>query len=140
MDCALSRIIIFLLNCVNHIFDWTPVPDHGAEPQPLLDIRLWHTHINLDSAGHSTSRTSYISAPASPSKRAEPSFDGTYNSYNWNPEPPPPKINIENYTFSDPTYQHYLDLMEPGPPLQRKRTMEVTFCVPPPHTHWLTAT
>jgi hypothetical protein len=115
-------------------FDWTPVPDHGADPQPSPDIRLRHTHINLDSAGHSTSRTSYISAPASPSKRAGTSVDDTYDSYNWNPEPPPPEINIENYPFLDPAYQHYLDLMEPGPPPRRKRTVEVIFLCPPPPT------
>lgn len=72
------------------------------------------------------SRTTYISAPASPSKRTEPSFDDNYDNYNWNPEPPPPEINIENYPFLDPAYQHHLDLMEPGP-LRCKRTVEVIF-------------
>jgi hypothetical protein len=107
-------------------FDWTAVPDNVDEPPTLPDIRLRHTHMNLDSTGPTKSRTSYISAPASPSKRAEPSIDDTYDNYNWNPEPAPPEITIENYPFLDPAYQHYLDLQEPGPPPRRKRTTEVS--------------
>jgi len=97
-------------------FDWTPVLDDTDEPQPLPDIRLRHTQLNLDSAGPSTSRTSYIPAPASPKKRAGPSVNDNYDNYNWNPEPAPPEINLENYPFLDPAYQHHLDLWEPGPP------------------------
>jgi hypothetical protein len=105
-------------------FDWTPVADSADEPPPLPDVRLRHTHVNLDAAGPSRSRTSYISAPASPSKRAGSSFDDGHDNYNWNPDPAPPEITVENYPFLDPAYQHHLDLKEPGPP-RRKRTAEV---------------
>lgn len=119
--------------CLLSSFEWTPVPDHDNEPLPLPDICVWHMHLNLDSAGPSTSHTTYISAPASPSKCVEPLFDDNYNNYNWNPGPPPSEINIENYPFLDLTYQHHLDLIEPGPP-QRKRIVEVIFSCYTAHT------
>jgi hypothetical protein len=93
------------------------VLDDGDGLQPLPDVHLRHTHLNLDAAGPSTSRTSYISAPASPSKRAGTSVENLdhYDDYNWNPEPPPPEITVENYPFLDPAYQEYLNQKEGGP-------------------------
>jgi hypothetical protein len=105
-------------------FDWTPVADSGDGPPPLPDVRLRHTHVNLDAAGPSRSRTSHIPAPASPSKHAGPSFNSDNDDYNWNTEPAPPELTVENYPFIDPAYRHYLDLMEPSLP-RRKRTVEV---------------
>jgi hypothetical protein len=104
--------------------DWTPVADSDELP-PLPNIHIRHTHLNLDPTGSSTSRTSYISAPASPSKTSNvASSQDTHDSYNWNTEPAPLEINYENYPFLDPAYQHHLDDSGPDPPQRRKRTPE----------------
>jgi hypothetical protein len=103
-------------------FDWTPVaPD---TKRPLPDTRNSHTRIDLDQSGSSTSQTSYISAPASPTKILALPFDD--DDINWNNEPAPPEINTTNYPFLDPAYVHFLDVNEPGPP-RRKRTTEVKY-------------
>ena len=104
-------------------FDWSAVPEYDDEPAPLPDIRIRHSHIHLDRSGASSSNTTYIPAPASPSKR-DASFNYVDDNYNWNNEPAPPEINTANYPFLDPAYTHYLDINEPGPP-RRPRTFEV---------------
>jgi hypothetical protein len=104
-------------------FEWNLVPDDNSEPQTQPDIRIQHSHLHLDQSGPSSSRTAYLSAPASPSKKAGPSnYDD--DNYNWNEEPAPPEINTTTYPFLDPAYLHYLDVNEPGPP-RRPRTVEV---------------
>jgi hypothetical protein len=106
-------------------FDWKRVEDDD-EPQPVPDIRIQHTHLNLDQTRPPSTRISYIPSPASPSKAGPSNF--TYDDFNWNEEPAPPEINFDNYQFLDPAYIHHLDANEPGPP-RRKRTTEV--CVWP---------
>jgi hypothetical protein len=103
-------------------FDWLPVQDDDDVPAPARDIRMRHTHLNLHESGGSSSRTSFIPAPASPAKQSvQPSYE---DDFNWNDEPAPLEINTTNYPFLDPAYQHFLDINEPGPP-RRKRTTEV---------------
>ena len=100
------------------IFDWQRALEEG-EQHPNPDIRIKHTRFDLEESGASSSRTTYISAPASPTKSAPP----VYDDFTWNDEPPPLELNIANYPFLDPAYQHFLDINEPGPP-RRKRTTE----------------
>lgn len=102
-------------------FDWKKVSDDN-EPQAVPDIRIQHTHLNLDQSRPPSTRTSYIPSPASPSKAGPSNL--TYDDFNWNEEPAPPEINFDNYPFLDPAYVHHLDANEPGPP-RRKRTTEV---------------
>jgi len=104
-------------------FDWTPVLDVG-DTLELPDIHVRHSHVHLDPLGPSSSRTTFISAPASPSKSDGPSDYYDDNDYNWNNEPAPPEINTNDFPFLDPAYTHFLDLNEPGPP-RRPRTIEV---------------
>jgi len=105
-------------------FDWHPVPEDGEEPASAPDIRIKHTRLDLDESGGSSSKTTYISAPASPTKKSLPFYD----DFNWNDEPAPLELNTTNYPFLDPAYQHFLDINEPGPP-RRKRTTEVIYPV-----------
>jgi hypothetical protein len=106
-------------------FEWQTVPENADEPLPQPDIRIRHSHFNLDQSGPSSSRTSYLSAPASPSKKAGP-LNYDYDDYNWNNEPVPTETNATNHAFHDhdPAYLHFLDVNEPGPP-RRPRTVEV---------------
>jgi len=98
-------------------FDWTPVVDDDNGPIP--DIRMRHKQLDLDESGPSSYKTTYISAPASPVKGASVIHD----DFDWNDEPAPIEVNINNYPFLDPAYEHFLDINEPGPP-RRKRTTE----------------
>jgi hypothetical protein len=106
-------------------FEWNRVPDDADEDvPPQSNIRIRHTHHNLDHNGPSTRRTTYIHAPASPTKK--PASSNDYNSYNWNDEPPPPEISIENYPFLDPAYRFFRDdndMLEPQE-RRRKRTLD----------------
>jgi len=102
-------------------FDWIPVLDDNEEDQPLLDIRIQHTRVDLDESGRSSSTTSFIPAPASPAKKTRTRYD----DFDWNNEPAPLELNTANYPFLDPAYQHFLDVNEPGPP-RCKRTTEVS--------------
>jgi hypothetical protein len=102
-------------------FDWTPVLDDSDEDQPLPDIRIRHTRVELDESGRSSSTTSFIPAAASPAKNRRAQYD----DIDWNNEPAPLELNTANYPFLDPAYQHFLDVNEPGPP-RRKRTTEVS--------------
>jgi hypothetical protein len=104
-------------------FEWQHVLEEGEDPRPGPNIRIKHTRFDLDESGPSSSRTTYLSAPASPTKLAPPIYD----NFNWNDNPAPPELNIKNYPFLDPAYQHFLDINEPGPP-RRKRTTEVSHC------------
>jgi hypothetical protein len=101
-------------------FDWQPVPDDG-DSAPAPDIRIKHTRFDLDESGASSSKTTYVLAPASPTKKGPMIFD----DYNWNDELAPLELNTTNYPFLDPAYEHFLDINEPGPP-RRKRTTEVS--------------
>jgi hypothetical protein len=104
-------------------FEWNRVPDDADEDVPQADVRIRHTHHNLDHTGPSTRRTTYITAPSSPTKDSAPAND--YHSYNWNNEPPPPIISVENYPFLDPAYKFFLDdndMQEPQEASRRKRT------------------
>jgi hypothetical protein len=107
-------------------FEWNRVPDDTDENIPQADIRIRHTHHNLDHAGPSTRRTTYIHAPPSPTK--VPTSSNDYDSYNWNDEPPPPEINVDNYPFIDPAYRFFLDdndIQEPQEASRRrKRTVD----------------
>jgi hypothetical protein len=99
-------------------FDWQRALEEG-EQHPNPDIRIKHTRFDLEESGTSSSRTTYIPAPASPTKSAPPIDD----DFTWNDQPPPLELNIAEYPFLDPAYQHFLDINEPGPP-RRKRTTE----------------
>jgi hypothetical protein len=104
-------------------FEWSLVPDDTEENVSQANIRIRHTDHNLDHAGPSTRRTTYITAPPSPTKNSASADD--YNSYNWNDQPPPPEINIENYPFLDPAYKFFRDdndIHEPQDSSRRKRT------------------
>ena len=107
-------------------FEWNPIPDDDEEPRSLPDIMLKHSHYNLDLSGPSSSRTSYLRAPASPSKKAGPSSTYYEDNYTWNEEPAPLETNASNHAFIDPAYAHFLDINEPGPP-RCPRTVEVSY-------------
>jgi hypothetical protein len=104
-------------------FEWHTVPEDEDEPQTLPDIRIKHSHVDLDTSGSSSRHTTYLSAPASPSKQAS-SSNYAHDDYFWNQEPALPKINTTTYPFLDPAYVHFLDINEPGPP-RRPRTVQV---------------
>jgi hypothetical protein len=92
-------------------FEWSRVPDDDDLPP---NINIHHTHLDLDPSGSSFSQATYISAPASPSKKVGPS-DHYHDSYNWNDKTAPPEINITNFPFLDPEYVHFLDINELEP-------------------------
>jgi hypothetical protein len=109
--------------------DWiTADGDSDDERHSRPSIRIKHTQFNLDISGSTSSQTSFLPAQASPRKKGATSSSTAaddYDSYNWNPDPAPPEITVENYAFLDPEYVHNLDMKEPGPP-RRKRTLEVS--------------
>lgn len=110
-------------------FEWQTVPENDDDSLPQPDIHIRHSHLDLDQSGTSSSRTSYLSAPASPSKKAGP-FNYDYDDYNWNNEPMPTETDATNHAFHDhdPAYLHFLDVNEPGPP-RRPRTVEVSVVI-----------
>jgi hypothetical protein len=103
--------------------EWAQIPDDADSLQPRPDIRLRHSHVNLDQSGPSSTRNTYLSAPASPSKAGPTNY---YDDYNWNDEPAPLGTNTLEDSHLDPAYVHYLDVNEPGPPPPRRpRVVEV---------------
>jgi len=106
--------------------EWAQIPDDAdsLQPQPQRDIRLRHSHVNLDQSGPSSTRSTYLSAPASPSKAGPTNYYD--DDYNWNNEPAPLGTNTLQDPYLDPAYVHYLDANEPGPPPSRRpRVVEV---------------
>ena len=107
-------------------FEWRTVPEPVVDTPPQPDVHIRHSHLNFDQSGPSSIHTSYLSAPASPSKQAGP-LDYDDDDYNWNSEPAPMETNATGQEFGDhdPAYLHFLDVNEPGPP-RRPRTVEVS--------------
>ena len=105
--------------------DWVFADPDSDDGRPPPEIRMKHTQYNLAASGSISSQTSYIAAPASPKKGGAPSTNDDYDSYNWNTDPAPLLLTVENYPFIDPEYQRHLDLREPDAP-RRKRTFKVS--------------
>ena len=109
--------------------DWiTADDDSDDERSAWPSIRIKHTQFNLNLSGSTSTQTSFLPTQASPRKKGTTSSSTAtddYYLYNWNPDPAPPEITVENYPFLDPEYVHNLDIKEPGPP-RRKRTFEVS--------------
>ena len=112
--------------CAPASFEWRTVPEPVVDTPPQPDVHIRHSHLNFDQSGPSSIHTSYLSAPASPSKQAGP-LDYDDDDYNWNSEPAPMETNATGQEFGDhdPAYLHFLDVNEPGPP-RRPRTVEVS--------------
>lgn len=98
-------------------FDWQSLPENDSNDiGSNAPIRIKHTHLHLDESGCSSSRTSYINAPASPKKKNNQS-DHDKDDF-WT-------IDLLNDDSElDPAYIHHLDVNEPGPP-HRKKTAAV---------------
>lgn len=104
--------------------EWQTVVDDEDEnfsQASRPNIRIKHTHVDLDTAGPSSRRTAFISGPASPQKRTN---DNT-SVHEW-VDNPPPGYDLEQPIEEDldPAYVHHLDDFEIIP-RRRKRTVEV---------------
>jgi len=86
---------------------------------PSSTIHFRHTELPTPSSSR-PSRSTYLPAPASPTKPAI-----RHKDY-WNHHGPP-SANEDGYPFMDPAYIHQLDVNEPGPPKARNRTASVCF-------------
>lgn len=103
-------------------FEWEAVPDDDHSDLPLPKIRIKHTHLNIDDTG-SSSRTSFIPAPSSPTKKGTALGQDLYDSSTWRDEH---KSGLCDETGTmdadeelDPAYIHHLDVNEPGPPRRK---------------------
>lgn len=107
-------------------FDWQPLAadDDPFQPTPGPDIRVSHTNIGLDPNGPSSSRISFLSAPASPAKRS--SITAQHYAFNSTTTTTALQDALDPAaTAEDPAYTHHKDLHATGAPLRRKRTAVV---------------
>ena len=110
-------------------FEWRTVPEPVVDTPPQPDVHIRHSHLNFDQSGPSSIHTSYLSAPASPSKQAGP-LDYDDNDYNWNSEPVPMETNATGQEFGDhdPAYLHFLDVNESQRPFQEISLVQDQCC------------
>lgn len=116
-------------------FEWTNDDTSGGIQDVERTTLIRHTNFNLEMAGGSSSRTEFVTAPASPEKRPGVS---TTHSYDNDGDDIMPALG-DTYPESDdedegdieavdPEYQAHLNQLEPSdaPRMRRKRTPAVS--------------
>lgn len=122
-------------------FEWTiDNADDRADDQPRT-TRIRHTNIDLDATGVPSSNTSYITAPASPEKRADLSAHGPYDLEGVVDDETLPVLidcpdsdDEEDIAAAgdaqvDPQYQQHLNVLDPADAPRKQKTPAVSHSI-----------
>lgn len=113
--------------------------DDHTDDQPRT-TRIRHTNINFDATGTSSFNTSYITAPASPEKRAAPGMHGPHAFDGLDNDTLPGLIDCDDSDGEedtaaveeaqlDPQYQQHLNVLDPADAPRKQRAPVVSHCI-----------